>query len=739
MTDSNRSPPKANGLRSSEWRNAPREDMEFYNVNLSVHKYLYPRYSLQRTQDADKQRGIKYRRCTIAHTGEEILKSDRWNYNLNTSITKWKKPSVHNLAVYKNSPLHLKKPSPMKSKLEKMRLSVNESINKSKALRKEIDKNLRTTSYDMFKEKKNYARNENLSSKIQKEKILKPTKASLTTSLRVKDQIDNAEYARQLDMKLSKETKLPNNLERTLYTSTQGNVLNYSLINVNSTNNMSGKGNGYDISKNCSNSTVFDEKELERRVAHDNRSPLKRTREAALKRRHSTNLVGSIEALSQSDLLHMDRKRFKTAALNQSDTHYVNAARRHSDLVGRNHLNHPSNSYIEEAYRRDIVEQNMNRQMKPSVPNESHHINSVPYTATEYKYGAQYKSRTDNYKASPYTNREKKPNYFFTREFYEDLIGCVNDRKMIEVICNLRDDDKQVISKTMYKKIQELSANKELTTPAYFYFLYRHIGDVVDDKEYKKQQAQERSHYGYLDTPYTIAKEIMDVQSCACSDDIDDTDEYEEVELQILENHYYMKNRKELLHPLLARDPMVPSDSSLLRSNKVCKISDLPQEKKNEYLQIVQDMQKKREEAFSKSIMDHPDESRILDDAITLNEGFLISHNLFNIHFAPTFGPVVYLLKAQDDKYVYRALEVSSEYVKKIKKIVETRVADYKKNKNQMTRKDMTKCTLLTCSDVRRVLRVPMSDGWEHYGYFRNQYNVLFFRRPIGSDNRNCK
>lgn len=739
MTDSNRSPNKMNGLRISEWRDAPREDMDFYNVNLSVHKYLYPRYSLQKIQKEDQlYRGVKYRRCTIAHAGEEMFKRDRWNYNLNNSITKWKKPNVHNFVVYKSSPLHKKIPSPMKSKFERMRLSVNESINKSKALRKEIDKNLRTTSYDTYRDKKGYTRSEHLLNQSQKAKIPDLMKLPLPKKMHPREHSENIKYLKELQFQAAKERRLTNNLDTTLYSSTQGNTLNYSSLNVNTTNNTSGNGSGYDITKNYSNSTVFDEEELKRVISQD-RNSTKANKEGHLKRRHSTNFVGSADPLSQSDIYGIDRKRFKSGVLNQSDTHCINASRRHSDLLGYNKSDLPSNSYFEEPCRKD-TEQTMSQRVKQRVRNETNVSGKLPFATDEYSYKPQYRSRKENYNTAPYFSRENnKHNYFFTKQFYEDLICCVNDRKMIEVICNLRDDDKQVISKTMYKKIQEASANKELTTPAYFYFLYRHIGDVVDDKDYKKQQAQERSHYGYLDTPYTIAKEVMNVQPCSVSDDIDDTDEYEEVELQILENHYYMKNRKELLHPLLARDPNVPSDSSLLRSNKVCKVADLPQDKKKEYLQIVQDMQRQKKESFRNSILDQPDESRILDDAITLNEGFLISHNLFNIHFAPTFGPVVYLLKAQDDKYIYRALEVSSEYVKKIRKIVETRVSDFKKTKAHMTKKDMVKCTLLTCSDVRRVLRVPMSDGWEHYGYFRNQYNVLFFRRPLGSDIRNCK
>lgn len=141
---------------------------------------------------------------------------------------------------------------------------------------------------------------------------------------------------------------------------------------------------------------------------------------------------------------------------------------------------------------------------------------------------------------------------------------------------------------------------------------------------------------------------------------------------------------------------------------------------------------KRQKDSFYESIIDAPDFSKLLEPVFSLNESFLLSHQLFNVQYAAQLGPVVYLTKTEDENYIYRAIEVSRLFEEKVKSIL-----DNQKNHSGMKNKsDSYDCftneknPFLHELDVKYYLRIPMSTGWNHFGYLKNQNNVLFFRRP---------
>ncbi|GAW79118.1 hypothetical protein, conserved [Plasmodium gonderi] len=140
---------------------------------------------------------------------------------------------------------------------------------------------------------------------------------------------------------------------------------------------------------------------------------------------------------------------------------------------------------------------------------------------------------------------------------------------------------------------------------------------------------------------------------------------------------------------------------------------------------------KREKESFFEQILDAPDFSKILEPVFSLNESFLLSHQLFNVQYAAQLGPVVYLIKTEDENYVYRAIEVSRLFEEKVKSILDNQKA----NANSKDRNDCydefsnEKFPFLHELDVKYYLRIPMSTGWNHFGYLKNQNNVLFFRR----------
>ncbi|CAA9986343.1 conserved Plasmodium protein, unknown function [Plasmodium knowlesi strain H] len=158
---------------------------------------------------------------------------------------------------------------------------------------------------------------------------------------------------------------------------------------------------------------------------------------------------------------------------------------------------------------------------------------------------------------------------------------------------------------------------------------------------------------------------------------------------------------------------------------------DLSDREKREKLICVMNKMKREKDSFFERILDAPDFSKILEPVFSLNESFLLSHQLFNVQYAAQLGPVVYLIKTEDEHYVYRAIEVSRLFEEKVKSILDNQKA----NGNSKDRNDYYDCfsnekfPFLHELDVKYYLRIPMSTGWNHFGYLKNQNNVLFFRR----------
>ncbi|KJP89199.1 hypothetical protein AK88_01077 [Plasmodium fragile] len=156
---------------------------------------------------------------------------------------------------------------------------------------------------------------------------------------------------------------------------------------------------------------------------------------------------------------------------------------------------------------------------------------------------------------------------------------------------------------------------------------------------------------------------------------------------------------------------------------------------KREKLIFLMNKMKREKDSFFERILDAPDFSKILEPVFSLNESFLLSHQLFNVQYAAQLGPVVYLIKTEDEHYVYRAIEVSRLFEEKVKSILDNQ----KVNGNSKDRNDYYDCfsnekfPFLHELDVKYYLRIPMSTGWNHFGYLKNQNNVLFFRRRKNS------
>ncbi|KMZ82746.1 hypothetical protein PVIIG_03561 [Plasmodium vivax India VII] len=153
-------------------------------------------------------------------------------------------------------------------------------------------------------------------------------------------------------------------------------------------------------------------------------------------------------------------------------------------------------------------------------------------------------------------------------------------------------------------------------------------------------------------------------------------------------------------------------------------------EKRDKLICLMNKM-KREKDSFFERILDAPDFSKILEPVFSLNESFLLSHQLFNVQYAAQLGPVVYLIKTEDEHYVYRAIEVSRLFEEKVKSILDNQ----KVAGNSKDRTDHYDCfsnekfPFLHELDVKYYLRIPMSTGWNHFGYLKNQNNVLFFRR----------
>ncbi|EUD65297.1 hypothetical protein C922_04240 [Plasmodium inui San Antonio 1] len=161
---------------------------------------------------------------------------------------------------------------------------------------------------------------------------------------------------------------------------------------------------------------------------------------------------------------------------------------------------------------------------------------------------------------------------------------------------------------------------------------------------------------------------------------------------------------------------------------------DVSDREKRDKLICLMNKMKREKDSFFERILDAPDFSKILEPVFSLNESFLLSHQLFNVQYAAQLGPVVYLIKTEDEHYLYRAIEVSRLFEEKVKSILDNQKLNV--NGNSKDRNDYydgfsnEKFPFLHELDVKYYLRIPMSTGWNHFGYLKNQNNVLFFRRP---------
>ncbi|SCM17020.1 conserved Plasmodium protein, unknown function [Plasmodium berghei] len=472
----------------------------------------------------------------------------------------------------------------------------------------------------------------------------------------------------------------------------------------------------------------------------------------SLKRRHSIQFEKEHEKYNYSDSIYVN-KRFK-----ENDKNNKSSTRRHSDVINSNSIN---GIYMNNMKNSANFQNNMYPNMgKYNASNNSHNFKNIDANKNTQEQNEKKpwfkncflkndgifdnhqgirKKKVDNTNSNGNDENSLKNDaeYLFSTDFFKDVYSNIQRKGELNFIDELLEKDTEYyISKSKLNKIVENAKNKETK---YHYidrlFLYRHAKHVVGDKEYEAYKNKCRSKQKYLDVPFPNLSEIMNLHPISDLDEIDDSDEFYGAEVKLLEDFY-------------------SNTSKTKQNNKICTFFDKkndienkiiikkrhPISKPNNDLYVLGTREKlinlmnkfKREkDSFFEKILDAPDFSKLLEPVHSVNESFLLSHQLFNLQHAAQFGPVVYLIKTEDEKYIYRAIEVSKLYEDKVKSILDNK----KHNSDSKERNDGYDCysneryPFLHELDVKYYLKIPMSTGWNHFCYLKNQHNVLFFRR----------
>ncbi|SBS80061.1 conserved Plasmodium protein, unknown function [Plasmodium ovale curtisi] len=469
-----------------------------------------------------------------------------------------------------------------------------------------------------------------------------------------------------------------------------------------------------------------------------------------LKRKHSTQLQKENGKYDSSDLSFLS-KRVKTSKLKCK-----NSPRRHSDIPKyddgniyycnrikriRKRINH--NSPLKRKCKKWLQKVKSSKASKKFYVDPNNPIFRTCFfnNAEDFENEGIKRKETIDPPSSSEVEESMPKNeaeYLFSKDFFRDVYSKIRRMGELNYMDELAEEDEEhYISKNQINKVIENAKNKEMR---YHYidrmFLYRHAKNVIDDVDYDKYKKKRRAEQKYLDIPYPNLREIMNITSISSSDEIDDTDEFYVAEVKQLEN-YYKKSKRSNRTDASRIDRTNEAETRLAlpsRTTPFCDdqtTEDVTSIETREKLMVLMDKLKKEKDSFFDGILDTPDFSKLLDPAFSLNESFILSHQMFNVQFAAQLGPVVYLLKTEDENYVYRAIEVSRQFEEKVKSILENQKLDTQsKERNECC--DCTsveKYPYLRELDVKYYLRIPMSTGWNHFAYLNNHNNVLFFRK----------
>ncbi|SBT75314.1 conserved Plasmodium protein, unknown function [Plasmodium ovale] len=469
-----------------------------------------------------------------------------------------------------------------------------------------------------------------------------------------------------------------------------------------------------------------------------------------LKRKHSTQLQKENGKIDNSDLIFFN-KRAKT-----SKVKCKNSPRRHSDIpkyddgsiyncnrIKRIRKRINNNSPLKRKCKKWLQKVKSAKASKKFYVDPNNPIFRTCFfnNAEDFENEDIKRKETIDPPSSSEVEETMPKNeaeYLFSKDFFRDVYSKIRRMGELNYMDELAEEDEEhYISKNQINKVIENAKNKEMR---YHYidrmFLYRHAKNVIDDVDYDKYKKKRRAEQKYLDIPYPNLREIMNISPISSSDEIDDTDEFYVAEVKQLEN-YYKKSKRANRTDASRIDRTNETETRLAlpsRTTPFCDdqtTEDVTSIETREKLMILMDKLKKEKDSFFDGILDTPDFSKLLDPAFSLNESFILSHQMFNVQFAAQLGPVVYLLKTEDENYVYRAIEVSRQFEEKVKSILENQKLDTQsKERNECC--DCTsveKYPYLRELDVKYYLRIPMSTGWNHFAYLNNHNNVLFFRK----------
>ncbi|VTZ66837.1 cyclin-dependent kinases regulatory subunit, putative [Plasmodium chabaudi chabaudi] len=487
--------------------------------------------------------------------------------------------------------------------------------------------------------------------------------------------------------------------------------------------------------------------------SNHNDKPNRNTITNSLKRRHSIQFEKEHEKYNYSDSIYVN-KRFK-----ETDKNNKSSTRRHSDVIGSNSINGIyMNNMRNSVNFQNNMDPNMARQYNAS--NNSHNFKNIDVNKNAQEHNEEkpwfkncflkndgifdnhqgirkQKIDTANSNGHDEPTLKNDAEYLFSTEFFKDVYSNIQRKGELNFIDELLEKDTEYyISKSKLNKIVENAKNKETK---YHYidrlFLYRHAKHVVGDKEYEAYKNKCRSKQKYLDVPFPNLSEIMNLHPISDLDEIDDSDEFYGAEVKLLEDFYSKPSKTKdntKICTLFNKNKDIENKIVIKKRPPVSKPDDLYVLGTREKLISLMNKMKREKDSFFEQILDAPDFSKLLEPVHSVNESFLLSHQLFNLQHAAQFGPVVYLIKTEDEKYIYRAIEVSKLYEDKVKSILDNK----KQNSDNKERNDGYDCysneryPFLHELDVKYYLKIPMSTGWNHFCYLKNQHNVLFFRRP---------
>ncbi|CRG93313.1 conserved Plasmodium protein, unknown function [Plasmodium gallinaceum] len=745
------------------------ENNYFYNMNLSIHKIFNSRYSVPSKINDDEKPIIKKRRCTLSYMYEKDLphknSHDYLNYNFNNSITKRKKYSPNLLLYSKFSPLKIRR---------ELRNSVDESIKKSVALRSFVNKNIKN------KNNKNYEHNDknyldkskayylnkyhegngsnylndlnnlklHLNKNLNETYIMSNTTQSdnyFRNKNRNRDSLNthrdtapiyvNSESTiSSFNFERENENKIPKiNIDKSAFAGSYPNMLKekYSYI-----------------------SNIYEQNRKENSKTEENIENIEKIIECPLKRRHSTEFAKEYEKYNYSDS-HYLNKRFK-----DNDKIYKNKIRRHSDTTKYNSWNELYLSDIRHDANRNIFDSSLLHECNKNNLEKSKDEKLLNKKCEENDsdnplFHTSFFKNTEEFDNNNIKRKEKiepldsndeddfvlknDAEYVFSKRFFKDIYSNIRRKGELNFIDELlKADEEFYISTSKLNKIIENAKNKEMK---YHYidrmFLYRHAKNVIDDSDYEKYKSKCRSEFKYLDVPFPNLSEIMNLQPISNLDEIDDTDEFYDAEVKLLEKYYYKCNKEKQENTIFVDEKNIADTSIVLKKRKLSITDNESTEgistlEKRDKLICLMNKMKREKDSFFENILDAPDFSKLLEPVFSLNESFLLSHQLFNVQYAAQLGPVVYLIKTEDENYIYRAIEVSRLFEEKVKSILDNqKISSGIKERNESYECfSNDKYPFLHELDVKYYLRIPMSTGWNHFGYLKNQNNVLFFRRP---------